>query len=66
MALWDRMPGHWIVRVAEGNHDARLFWTRAISDYTHREFSDAQAIVVGKSWTVFTFDSTTASRQRGP
>jgi predicted acetyltransferase len=61
VALWDRMPGHWIVRVAERNQDARPFWTRTISDYTRRRFTEAPANIGGKSWTVFAFDSTSAA-----
>lgn len=61
-ALWKRHPGHWIVRVAERNRDARPFWTRTISDYTQGRFTEAPAIVGGQSWTVFAFDSTTAVR----
>ena len=61
-ALWDRLPGHWIVRVAERNRDARPFWTRTISDYAQRHFTEAQTTVGGKSWIVFAFDSTAAAR----
>jgi predicted acetyltransferase len=61
-ALWDGLPGHWIVRVAERNQGARPFWTRTISDYTQRRFTEAQAIVGGKSWIVFAFDSTAVAR----
>jgi predicted acetyltransferase len=64
-ALWDRMPGHWVVRVAERNPEARPFWTRAISSYTQRRFTEAQAIVGDKAWTVFEFDSAVASGQTG-
>jgi predicted acetyltransferase len=65
-ALWDRTPGHWIVRVAERNHDARPFWTRTISDYAQQRFTEAQAIIGDRSWTVFQFDSSSASGQTGP
>jgi predicted acetyltransferase len=61
-ALWDRMPGHWIVRVAERNREARPFWTRTISNYTQRRFTETQAIVGGTSWAVFAFESTAAAR----
>jgi predicted acetyltransferase len=61
-ALWDRLPGHWIVRVTERNRDARPFWTRTISDYTQRRFSESPAIVGGRSWSVFAFDSTAVAR----
>jgi predicted acetyltransferase len=31
--LWDRQPGHWIVRVAEGNDGAEAFWRATIAAY---------------------------------
>jgi predicted acetyltransferase len=64
-ALWDRLPSRWIVRVAERNQGARPFWTRTIADYTQRRFTEAQAIVGTRAWTVFQFDSTAASGQTG-
>ncbi len=64
-ALWDRLPGHWIVRVAERNQGARLFWTRTVSDHTQRRFTEAQALIDNRSWTVFQFDSVAASGQMG-
>jgi predicted acetyltransferase len=64
-ALWDRLPGHWIVRVAERNQDARPFWTRTISGYTQRRFSEARAVIGNRPWTVFQFDSAAASGQTG-
>jgi predicted acetyltransferase len=61
-ALWERIPGHWIVRVAERTPGARPFWTRTISTYTQRRFTEAPATVGGKSWIVFAFDSAAAAR----
>jgi predicted acetyltransferase len=55
--LWDRMPGHWIVRVAERNPGALPFWTRVVTDYTEGQFTQTQATAAGKLWTVFGFDS---------
>lgn len=60
--LWDRMPGHWIVRVAERNRGAQPFWSRIVTDYTRGRFTQTQATVAGKPWTVFAFDSTTGHR----
>jgi predicted acetyltransferase len=56
-ALWDRLPGHWIVRVAERNSSALPFWTLVITDYTRGRFTRALATVGGKPWTVFAFDA---------
>jgi predicted acetyltransferase len=55
--LWDRMPGHWIVRVAERNASALSFWTRVVTDYTAGHFTQTQATAAGKLWTVFGLDS---------
>jgi len=33
--LFDRLPGHWVVRVSEGNSAAVPFWEDTISRYTH-------------------------------
>jgi predicted acetyltransferase len=56
-ALWDRLPGHWIVRVAERNAGALPFWTRVVTDHTRGRFTRALATVGGKPWTVFAFDA---------
>jgi predicted acetyltransferase len=56
-ALWDRLPGHWIVRVAERNSSALPFWTRVITDHTEGRFTRALATVGDKPWTVFAFDA---------
>jgi predicted acetyltransferase len=34
-ALWDRLPGRWIVRVSEAHRTGLLFWERVIETYTH-------------------------------
>jgi predicted acetyltransferase len=31
--LWNRLPGHWVVRVSEANHGALRFWESAIREY---------------------------------
>jgi len=33
--LFDRLPGHWVVRVSEANSAAVPFWEDTISRYTH-------------------------------
>lgn len=32
--LWDRLPGHWIVRASEGNPGAVPFWSSVIAAHT--------------------------------
>ena len=31
--LWNRLPGHWVVRVSEANHNALRFWESAVREY---------------------------------
>ena len=31
--LWDRLPGHWVVRVSEANQGALHFWESTTRDY---------------------------------
>ena len=38
-ALWDRLPGEWIVRVSEAHPAGLSFWKPVIEDYTHGAFS---------------------------
>ena len=57
VALWNQMPGHWIVRVAAPNSGALVFWTRVISDFTEGQFTQRQATVSGRQWTVLGFDA---------
>jgi predicted acetyltransferase len=38
--LWERLPGHWSVRVATENRDAVLFWRRTISHYTDENYAE--------------------------
>ena len=57
-AVFRRFPGPWEVRVMQANRSALPFWERAISEFTGRPI---QAILFekdGKSWKLFSFDST--------
>ena len=38
-ALWDRLPGEWIVRVSEAHPAGLSFWKPVIEEYTHGAFS---------------------------
>ena len=62
--LWNQLPGHWVVRVAERNAAAQPFWRALVAQYslgrgTERAFSSA-----GKPWTVFELESPAARRAR--
>lgn len=55
--LWDRMPGHWIVRIAGNNLRALAFWRTAISTYTRRALSERPMSVRDRAWHVLDFDA---------
>jgi predicted acetyltransferase len=40
--LWNRLPGHWIVRVSEGNRPALPFWESVIREYTTSVFAESK------------------------
>jgi predicted acetyltransferase len=55
--LWNRFSARWIVRVSEGNHAGRQFWTRTISEYTGHAFEETIRPNSPHPWRVFSFDS---------
>ncbi|HEY0469361.1 MAG TPA: hypothetical protein VGC79_34465, partial [Polyangiaceae bacterium] len=57
--LWDRLPGRWIVRVAEANRGGLPFWTRVIQDYA----GSTATQTAHRHWLVFAFDT---RAQRSP
>ena len=50
---WDRFPGRWFVRVAEGNAGALRFWGSVIREYTRGEVEELQRA----KWRVYSFDA---------
>jgi predicted acetyltransferase len=56
-ALWDRMRGHWIVRVADCNQAALPFWNDVIGAYTGQRFTREARPAAGRIWTRFAFDA---------
>lgn len=67
MALWDSVPGHWVVRVSEGNRAGLPFWSEVIRSYTSGDFVETVRPGSPQSWRVFRFASTawrTASNGR--
>src|SRR6187549_2797253 len=54
--LWDRLPGRWIVRVAEANLGGLPFWTRTIQNYAGADATPTQRGVEPNRWFVFAFD----------
>jgi predicted acetyltransferase len=55
MALWDGVPGHWVVRVSEANRAGLPFWREVIRLYTSGNFGESAQT---EGWRVFKFAST--------
>jgi predicted acetyltransferase len=55
--VWRRHPGDWEVRVMPSNVPARLFWERAISDFTGCPAQSEMVEKNGKQWHLFSFAS---------
>ena len=62
-ALWDRHPGTWVVRVADGNLPAVAFWRGTIDDYAAGAFTEQRRTIDGRGWHVFVFPSRTSQEQ---
>ena len=57
-ALWDSVPGHWVVRVSEANRVALPFWSEVIRLYTSGDFVESGRPVDSQRWRVFRLTST--------
>jgi predicted acetyltransferase len=62
IALWDSVPGHWVVRVSEANRGGLSFWSEVIRSYTSGDFVESVQPGDSQPWRVFRFAST-ASRE---
>ena len=60
-ALWDRLPGRWIVRVSEAHQTGLLFWQAVVEDYTHGTFSSTAHPAKHHMFRVFSFRSDVSS-----
>ncbi len=58
-ALWDSIPGQWVVRVAEANRAGQRFWTDVVGSYAPGAIGQG-APRAADGWRIFTF----ASRRR--
>jgi predicted acetyltransferase len=56
-ALWDTLPGRWIVRVSEGNRAGLPFWRATIAAYASGAFVERARAGEPHSWRDFTFAS---------
>lgn len=55
--LFDRIPGHWVVRVAERNRRGLPFWREVIPDYTRGQVLSETMPGADQDWMVFKFDT---------
>ena len=56
-ALWDTLPGRWVVRVSEANRAGLHFWSGIIQSYTSGDFVESRRDGPPHGWRIFTFDS---------
>ena len=63
MQLWNRFPGKWTVRVAEGNHDGLAFWCKAIAEAAGDTMTESTRTGPQRTWRVYHFECA-AERKR--
>jgi predicted acetyltransferase len=56
-ALFDRIPGSWVVRVADANRRGLPFWRAVVPEYTRGRFVHRKLPGPRHVWNVFTFQS---------
>jgi predicted acetyltransferase len=56
-ALWDRLPGNWVVRVSEANRAGLPFWGKIVGAYTGGVFTESTRPGRPNGWRVFQFTS---------
>jgi hypothetical protein len=57
MLLWNRLPGHWIVRASEGAVGAVAFWASAVTEFTNGAAAEIERAGSPHGWHVFSFAS---------
>jgi predicted acetyltransferase len=55
IALWNHVPGRWVVRVAEHNVPALRFWTEVIASYSSGAFVERVQHGDPQNWRILTF-----------
>jgi len=55
IALWDQLPGRWVVRVSGANLAGVRFWTDVIASYTSGAYGERQQPGQPGGWRIFTF-----------
>jgi predicted acetyltransferase len=56
-ALWDHLPGDWIVRVSQANRAGLRFWPEVIASYSSSRFVERTQAGQPHGWRIFTFES---------
>jgi len=57
IALWDQLPGRWVVRVSEANGAGLHFWADVIASYTSGAYVARHQPGEPGDWRIFTFTS---------
>ena len=60
-ALFDRLRGHWVVRVSEGNRRGLAFWPAVVANYTGGAFTVRASPGTPHPWRVLELESRPAS-----
>lgn len=55
--LWDQRPGHWVVRVSEGNPEGSGFWPNVVAAYSGGKFTEKRTAGRHFFWRVYELDS---------
>jgi predicted acetyltransferase len=57
--LWNRLPGPWTVRVAEGNQIGLAFWAALLAVQAPVGVTESVRLSGSMSWRVYAFDTST-------
>lgn len=63
MALWDELPGSWVVRVSQANRAGIPFWSKVVRAYTGGDFVERTLPETPAPRQVFTFESRARRRR---
>lgn len=64
MALWDELPGRWVVRVSQANRAGIPFWSEVVRAYTGGAFREWTRPGDPNPWCVFSFSSAARGEER--
>ena len=59
--VWSKYSGRWEVRVRDDNRKAKMFWERAISEYTGEGVNPVFYEKGGAGWCFFSFETKSAA-----